>query len=82
MGRLNLTLDSDTEGRLSRHAKKAGAQKASFARALLREALERRERMQRRRKIAEDYSAGRADAKALLGEMEAAQLELLDEEES
>ena len=82
MSRLNLTLDADTANALARHAKRAGAQTASFARELLRDGLRRRDLLERRRKVAADYAAGRADGKQILAEMEGLQLELLDEEDA
>jgi metal-responsive CopG/Arc/MetJ family transcriptional regulator len=78
MPRLNLTLDEDTSMRLDRHARQAGAQRATLARRLIREALDRREAAQRRRKLAADYAADRADARELLADLERAELELLD----
>ena len=66
--RLNLTLDESTSGAL--------------ARELIREALARREALERERKLARDYAAGRSDARQLLQDLEAAQLELLDDEEA
>lgn len=73
MSRLNMTLDDDTDHRLERHARRAGLRVASFARELLREALDRRELAERRRKLAADYAADRADAAALLQELETIQ---------
>jgi hypothetical protein len=78
MPRLNLTLDDDTFMRLSRHARQAGAQRATLARSLLREALERRDAMERRRKLAADYAADREDARELLYDLEPGELELLE----
>ena len=82
MSRLNLTLDEDTFERLGRHAKKAGAQRATLARSLLREALERRESAERRRKLAADYAADQKDTRTLLRELETGELELLVETNS
>lgn len=79
MGRLNLTLDSSTELRLARHAKHLGQRRTVLARQILSEGLERREAMERRKKLAADYVAGRRDARELLADLEHAQLELLDE---
>jgi len=81
MERLNLTLDDDTSARLDRHAKRAGAPRATYARGILREALEAREVLERRKKLAADYVAGRADALKLLKDFEAAQLEWFDEKD-
>jgi len=73
MSRLNLTIDDDTDRRLEQHARRAGTRAASFARLLIREALDRREMIERRRRLAADYAADRDDAVALLREMETAQ---------
>lgn len=80
MTRVNLTLDPDTFARLSRVARQAHAPCAAVARALLLEGLDHRETAERQRKLAADYAAGRADARALLEELEMPQLENLDEE--
>jgi len=80
MARVNITLDDDTMQRLERHAKHFGLASSAAARALIREALERREKLERRNKIAKDYAAGREDAAQVLRAMEGAQLELLDED--
>lgn len=79
MARLNLTLDDDTARWLDRHARKAGARRATLARELLREGLARREALERRRAWARDYAAGRADAREVIADLEGAQLELIDE---
>jgi hypothetical protein len=80
MSRLNLTLDDDTLSWLARHAVREKLAVATFAKRLLREAVERRELLAQRRKLAADYAAGRADAKELLAELERPQLEgLLDD---
>ena len=79
MDRLNLTLDNDTSGALSRHARHEGKPRAALARELIMEALARREAVAQRRKLARDYVAGRDDAKELLAELERGQLELLVE---
>ena len=60
-----------------RYARQAGARRATAARELLKESLERREALARRRKLAADYAAGRDDAAEVLAELEAAQLDLL-----
>ncbi|TMQ07790.1 MAG: hypothetical protein E6J90_42445 [Deltaproteobacteria bacterium] len=80
MERLNLTLDEGTSGALARHARREGKPRATLARELICEAIARRESMEYRRKLARDYAAGRSDAEELLQDMEAAQLELLDDE--
>jgi hypothetical protein len=81
MARLNLTLDDDTFDRLARHAKREGGRRASLARRILREGLDAREARERRRKLAADYAAGRSDARDLLDDLEAAQLEWFDAED-
>jgi plasmid stability protein len=78
MERLNLTLDDDTSERLARHAKRAGAPRAAYARGILRDALKAREALERRKKLAADYIAGRTDAQKLLKDFEAPQLEWFD----
>lgn len=77
MDRLNLTLDDDTSGALARHARDQGRPRAAVARELIREALARRAAVERQRKLARDYAAGRDDAGELLAELERAQLDLL-----
>jgi hypothetical protein len=76
MSRLNLTLDDATARCLDRHARLLQTPKATLALPLLREALARREATERTRKLAADYAAGRADARTLLVDFEAAQLGL------
>ncbi|HEY3446571.1 MAG TPA: hypothetical protein VGK67_09415 [Myxococcales bacterium] len=78
---MNLTLDRETFDKLSRHAKACKAPPSTVARTLLREALERREELARRKKLAEDYSSGRNDARELLAGLQVPQLELLGDEE-
>ena len=80
MARLNLTLDEDTFRRLDRHTKRAGRPRAALARELLREGLAQREAAERRKQLANDYAAGRPDARALLRDLEAGQLTLMDDE--
>ena len=80
MARLNLTLDDDTARQLDRHTKRSGKPRAALARELLREALTRREGLERRQQLARDYAAGRSDARALLRDLESAQLDLLGDE--
>ena len=53
-----------------------------MAKELLREGLERRRAVERRRKLAADYVADRPDARALLSDFEAGQLGLLDDDEA
>lgn len=79
MARLNLTLDADTAGALERHARQQNRPTAALARELLREALDRRALLDRQRQLARDYAAGRADARLVLADFEAPQLDLLDE---
>jgi predicted transcriptional regulator len=79
MSRLNLTLDDDTSTALQRHARRHHQPRAALARELIREALGQREALERRRRLASDYAAGRADAAALLSDLETAQLDLLEE---
>ena len=80
MARLNLTLDDDTFRQLDRHTKRVGRPRAKVATEILREGLARREAAERRKRVAADYAAGRPDARALLKDLEAPQLELLDDE--
>jgi hypothetical protein len=82
VARLNLTLDEDTFDRLARYARQQERAVAGVARDLVREALERHEASRRRRKLAEDYRAGRRDACAVLEDFEAAQLDVLDDDEA
>jgi len=82
MSRLNLTLDPDTSAQLERHAKAHGTRRAAIAREILREGLARREELERRKRLASDYAAGRADARELLANFESAQLELLGDEDA
>ena len=80
MRRLNLTLDDATFSWLTKHAAREKIALAACARRLLREALEQREALARRRKLAADYAAGREDAKDVLRDLERPQLEgLLDD---
>ncbi len=82
MSRLNLTLDEDTFRKLDRHTKRTGKPRAALARELLREGLAQREAAERRKQLATDYAAGRTDARALLRDLEAGQLELMDDEDA
>lgn len=80
MSRLNLTLDPETLAWLERHAAAAKVGVATLARELVKEAVEHRDKTERRRKLASDYAAGRGDAKAILRELESSQLDgLLDD---
>jgi hypothetical protein len=80
MGRVNLTLDPDTETRLDRRARACKTGRAALAREILREGLLRRDESERRQKLARDYAAGRSDARSLLNEIEAAQFDLADDD--
>jgi predicted transcriptional regulator len=82
MSRLNLTLDPDTNERLDRHATELGSPRAAIAREILREGLARRERLRFRQRLARAYAADRKHDRALLGELEAGQLELMGEEDA
>jgi len=81
MERLNLTLDEGTSGALARHARREGKPRAALARELIREAIARRDAVERQQKLARDYAAGRADARQLLKDLEAAQFEILGRED-
>ena len=81
MARLNLTLDCDTYAELEKHAKRLGKPRTRVAKDLLAEGLARRATVERRQKLAADYRAGRADAQALLKDLESPQWELVDDEE-
>lgn len=52
-----------------------------MARDIIKEGLDRRERLEKMRQLAKDYAAGRDDASDLLSDLEAAQGELLGDEE-
>jgi len=82
MARVNLTLDAETFRELDRHTKRTGKPRAAVVRELLREGLARRAAAERRRRLAADYAAGRSDARAVLADLESAQLELMDDEEA
>ena len=82
MTRLNLTLDRETYAALERHAKRLGKPRARVVKEILTEGLARRDAAARRKKLAADYLAGRADARALLKDLESSQLELMDDEAS
>ena len=80
MSRLNLTLDEVTLSWVAKHAARERIAVAAYVRRLLREAIEQREALARRRKLAADYAAGREDAKEVLRDLEGPQLEgLLDD---
>ena len=82
MARLNLTLDESTFRDLRRHATRLSRPAAGLARELVQEGIRRRELAERRRKLAQDYTAGRRYARALLDDLEAAQLYLLHDDEA
>jgi len=82
MARVNLTLDEETFRELDRHIKRTGKPRATVVRELLREGLARRAAAERRKRLAADYAAGRSDARAVLEDLESAQLELMDDEEA
>ncbi|MDX2011391.1 MAG: hypothetical protein SFW67_14415 [Myxococcaceae bacterium] len=80
MSRLNLTLPADTLAALKRHAR--GQRVTRVARTLIEEGLARAEALERKKALARDYAAGRADAVALLKDFEPAalaELESLDD---
>lgn len=80
MARINLTLSDDTESTLMRHAKRRGLPRAALARECIEQSLAAVEAAEQRHRLAQDYVAGRADGRSILAQIEAAQLELLDEE--
>jgi len=82
MTRLNLTLDRETSAALEQHAKRLGKPRARVVKEILVEGLARRDAVAHQKKLARDYLAGRADARALLKDLESPQLELMDDEES
>ncbi len=81
MGRLNLTLDEDTLAAVSRDARKAGVPVAKHARALLRQAVSHRERVERRKLWADAYASAHADARKSLDDWEPGALEVIGNEE-
>jgi hypothetical protein len=76
--RLNLTLDRDTSSRIDRRARDAGTPRAAVARELIIAALDRQDAIERRRRLAADYAAGHEDARGLLADFEAGQVEPLE----
>ena len=76
MARVNLTLDAETRAKLPKRAKRLRKGQAGVARSLIQEALAREELLERQRKLARDYAAGREDARALRDELQAGQLDL------
>lgn len=81
MARINLTLDESTYLAIVQHASRRRIPCARAAKELLAEGLAHRAAVERRRKLAKDYAAGRKDARGLLEDLELAQLELMDGEE-
>jgi len=81
MARLSLTLDRNTYAELERHAKQLGKPCARVVKEILSEGLARRTAAERHKKLAADYRAGRADARAVLKDLESPQWELMDDEE-
>jgi hypothetical protein len=79
MARLNMTLETDTLIRLEERANDRGIARAAVARELLIDALDRLERRERKERLARDYAADRDDAARVLAELEAGQIELLDD---
>jgi hypothetical protein len=82
MARLNVTLDRHTYAELERQAKQLKKPCARVAKEILAEGLVRRTAAKRREKLAADYRAGRADARAILKDLEAPQWGLMDDEEA
>lgn len=78
--KLHVTLDQRAYETLERQAKQARKPCTRVAREILLEGLAQRDAAARRKKLVADYRAGRADARALLNDLEAPQLELLDDE--
>lgn len=63
---------------LSKHAK--GRPTARFARELIEQGLARMDQAERQRRLAQDYAAGRADARELLADFEPLALEVMGDE--
>jgi hypothetical protein len=82
MMKFNVILDQKTYEALERQAKQAQKPCARVAKEILSEGLAQRDAAARRKKLAIDYRAGRADARALLKDLDSLQLELLDDEEA
>jgi hypothetical protein len=80
MDRLRLTLDEAASEALARYARREGKPRAALARELIREAIARRETLERERKLAGDHAADQSDTRRLLRDLEAAHLDLLDHE--
>ena len=82
MARLNVTLDRSMYAELEKRAKQLGKPRARIVKEILSEGLARRATAARRKKLAADYVVGRADARAVLKDLESSQWELLDDDES
>jgi metal-responsive CopG/Arc/MetJ family transcriptional regulator len=82
MARVNVTLDDHTYAQLDQHAKRLGKPRARAVKDLLVEGLARHATHERRQRLARDYAAGRADARALLNDLQSGQFDLLDDERS
>ncbi len=82
MVRLNVTLDRHTYAELEKQARQLKKPCAQIAKEILAEGLARRTVTERRKKLAADYRAGRADARMILRDLEAPQWELFDDEEA
>jgi predicted transcriptional regulator len=80
MTKLSVILDQKTYEALEKQAKQTRKPCVRVAKEILSEGLARRDAVARRKKLAADYRAGRADARALLNDLESVQLELLDDE--
>lgn len=80
MGRLRLTLDAGTSEALARHARQERKPRSALDWELIRESITRRAALERPHRLARDYAVGRSDARRLLRDLEAAQLDLLDPE--
>ena len=80
MARINLTLNEDTYSSIVEHAREEGMPQASMARKLIKEALDRRNALKKLRKLASDYGAEGKGSARLLEDLEAGQLDLIDDE--
>jgi predicted transcriptional regulator len=80
MMKLSVVLDQKTYEALERQAKQTRKPRERVAKEILLEGLARRNAAAQREQLAADYRAGRANARALLNDVESAQSELLDDE--
>lgn len=80
MARINLTLDRNTYTLLDEHARKLHKPRARVVKEILLEGLAQREAMERRKRLARDYAAGRDDTREVLEAWEVGQLEMLEDE--